>query len=424
MRYWSQPRTQGWEGDGVLAVPPMGKRNTGVWLGMGAVFGDHAERGKHAIMRETRQSLFTARQDGYLHYRIPGLVRTARGVLLACAEARCAQRMGQAKSHGDYRDQDIVIRRSLDNGRTWLPQQVVLSHQPFGPGPLHNFMVVADRAGRLHALVLHDYKTLLYLVSDDDGASWSAPQDRTALIDGFKASYDWKAIGTGCGHGIQLRSGRLLIPVWLSDNSHSAHLPSIVTTVYSDDAGVTWQRGAIVCPTTPEFRWPSEGMAVELPDGRVMLNMRNESDERRRLVTVSPDGISRWSEAVFDPALAEPVCEGALIGFADPRDASRQVLAFVNPDSLERTQPGGGGYKSDRKNLTLKLSFDQGAAWPVSRVIEAGPSGYSDLCALPDGSLLVLFECGIASGDMHDSAGIVVERVDLMALLSAAGSGA
>lgn len=368
-------------------------------------------------MHAARQNLFAARQDGYLHCRIPGLVRTARGVILACAEARRAQRTGQAKSHGDYRDQDIVIRRSLDHGRTWMPQQVVLSHEPFGPGPLHNFMAVADRSGRVHALVLHDYQTLLYLSSDDDGATWSAPQDRTALIAGFSASYAWKAIGTGCGHGIQLRSGRLLIPFWLSDNSHSAHRPSIVTMVYSDDAGCTWQRGDIVCPTTPEFRWPSESMAVELADGRVMLNMRNESDDRRRLVTVSPDGISRWSKAIFDPALAEPVCEGALVGFADPREPTRQVLAFVNPDSLERTQPGGGGHKSDRKNLTLKLSFDQGTTWPVSRVIEAGPSGYSDLCALPDGNLLVAFECGMASSDMHDSAAIVVERVDVSHML-------
>lgn len=366
----------------------------------------------------SRTILFQARRDGYLHQHVPGIVRTARGVVVVSVEARYAQRGGREERNPDYRDHDILIRRSVDEGQAWLPTQVVLSHRDFGPGPLHNFTMIAERTGRLHALVLHDYVRLFQITSDDDGATWSTPIDRTDVLLAIRAEYPWKAVGTGCGHGIQLRSGRLLVPVWMSDNTHSSHRPSDLYTLYSDDSGATWRWGEAVCRTTDQYRWPSEAMAAELADGSVVINFRNESDERRRLMSRSSDGISRWSTPRFVPELVEPVCEGAMISVPDPRDPSRSLLAFTNPASLERNFCSPTGRKSDRKNLTLRLSFDDGQTWPVAHVIEPGPANYSDLCVLADGALLIVFNGGMADKDMHDSAYTCVERIDLRPLLT------
>ncbi|CAN5460971.1 hypothetical protein BH10PLA1_BH10PLA1_02720 [soil metagenome] len=369
-------------------------------------------------MSAVRQILFTAGMGGYRVHHVPGIVRTSRGVVVVSTEARYSRRAGKDEPNPDYRDHDILIRRSADGGATWLPQQVVLSHRDFGAGPLHNFQMIADRSGRIHALVLHDYTRLFYLSSDDDGATWSAPFKKQDVLERFRERYPWKAFATGCGHGIQLRSGRLLVPVWMSDNSLAPHRPSDAATVFSDDGGANWQAGDFVCRSNDVYRWPSESMAAELPDGHVMINLRNESDARRRLVSVSPDGISRWSLPQFAKELLEPVCEGAMLAFPDPRNPAKTLLAFSNPHSQERKHVDPAGNKSDRVNLQLKISTDLGQTWPISHAIEPGPANYSDMCAMPDGSLLVVFSCGMQGSDIHDSAFTVVERIDIEKILT------
>ena len=125
-------------------------------------------------------------------------------------------------------------------------------------------------------------------------------------------------IATGPGHGIALRTGRLVVAVWLSTGTGgNAHRPSVTATIYSDDHGRTWKAGEIAIPDTPEFIFPNETTAVELADGRVMLNARSESKANRRLVTISPDGATGWSKPAFDDALLEPICEGSLSRIGD-----------------------------------------------------------------------------------------------------------
>jgi sialidase-1 len=70
------------------------------------------------------------------------------------------------------------------------------------------------------------------------------------------------------------------------------------------------------------------------------------------------------------------------------------TLIFSNPHSVARDdkgqeKPGGRG---NRENLSIKLSRDDGKMWPVSKTLEAGPSAYSDLTVLPDGTVLCLYE--------------------------------
>ncbi len=116
----------------------------------------------------------------------------------------------------------------------------------------------------------------------------------------------------GPGHGIQLAGGRLLVPVWLSSGGRQ-HRPSCVAVICSDDHGRTWRRGDIVARHSPATPNPSESVAVQLTDGRVMLNIRNESRRFRRLVAFSPDGATRWTEPAFDESLFEPVCMASMV---------------------------------------------------------------------------------------------------------------
>ncbi len=263
----------------------------------------------------------------------------------------------------------------------------------------------------MHALFCHDYARAFYMRSADDGETFGPPVEITPAFGAYRTEYDWNVIATGPGHGIQLANGRLLVPVWLSSGGKS-HRPSVASVIYSDDAGATWHRGDIVAHTDERFRFPSEAVAVELAGGRVLLNMRTESDPRRRLVAVSPDGATGWSEPRFDPALLDPQCMASLIRHSRAPEQDRDCVLFANPDTLERTLPGLWANAFDRKRLTVKLSCDECRTWPVSKVLEKGPSAYSDLAVDAGGDILCFYERGMIDG-MADTAALTLARFNL-----------
>ena len=277
----------------------------------------------------------------------------------------------------------------------------------YGDGPASNFVMMPDRqTGRVVAMFFHDYARAFTLHSDDDGATWSAPVEITAVLEQFRPEYPWRVCANGCGHGLQLRNGRMIVPLWLSDGSgsefgpkHRGHRPSVVSLVYSDDRGQTWQRGEIVSRHGDVVEGitlanPSETTAVELSDGRVLFNIRHETTNHRRLVACSPDGVSRWHDYHFDHALLEPVCMASLLRHEWPTSDQPGAILFSNPDTLEKTMTT---WARDRKRLTVKLSRDEGGSWPVSKVIESGPAGYSALARLTDGTILCLYECDLVT---------------------------
>lgn len=360
----------------------------------------------------TKTDIFTARTEGYWNYRVPGILCTTNGVILATVEARTG-------TGSDWDGNDILLRRSLDGGVSWLPPQQVVSHETYGPGPVSNFVLFADGDGTVHALYCHNYERVFYLRSGDDGATFSPPVEITDSLTAFRAEYPWRVIATGPGHGIQLRNGRLLVPVWMSDGSGTefgagklGHRPSEVATIFSDDGGASWQCGEIFVHSDGRIINPSETLAVELDDGRVLCNIRSESPQNRRLISISPDGAGRWTEPVFDEALLEPVCMGSLLRLRQPTAEGRGVYLFANPDNLENElTPPGRNLAHDRKRLTVKMSGDDCTTWPLSRVLEAGPSGYSDLAEASDGSILCIYERGMLER-MTDTASVAIARFD------------
>lgn len=344
-----------------------------------------------------RTDVFTTGGQGYAMFRIPGLTVTPKGALLAYAE-------GRKSSSSDWADIDIVVRRSEDGGATWSDLKAI-GKLPATPAQnpaaarlgrpashitYNNPVAFADRKkGLVHFIYCVEYMRAFYLRSDDDGRTFSAPVEITSTFDQFQKDYAWKVFATGPGHGIQLRNGRLLVPVWLSTSETNPHKPSVAATIYSDDHGKTWKRGDIAVPSQGEVVDPSETVAVQLASGRVMLNARTISPRHRRVVLTSKDGATKWSAPRFQQELVEPVCFGSLV-----RHSGKKLL-FVNPDNLLKAGlEGAPGQSRDRRNLTIRLSEDDGETWKTQRVIDPGWTAYADLNTSPDGAIYVLYERG------------------------------
>ena len=352
----------------------------------------------------TKTNVFESGSGGYKSYRIPGIVVTRRGTILVYAEAR-------RNTGGDWDTIDIVMRRSTDGGKTFSPQKaiahvsgsierspVAMEHKLGLPSDVtyNNPVAIAAKDGAVHFLFCIDYMRVFYMRSDDDGVSFSRPAEITAAMAAFRPEFAWRVIAVGPGHGIELENGRLLVPVWLSlGTGHSGHGDSETATIYSDDRGATWHRGAIAIPNTDEWITPNEAEAVQLADGRVLLNARSSSKAQRRIVTTSSDGISLWARPHFQQDLVDPFCFASIQRLSLKKNGGRNRLLFVNPDNLSRADGKNiPGTSRDRKNLTVRLSYDEGGHWKVKRVLEAGPAGYSDLAVLPNGRILCLYEKG------------------------------
>lgn len=346
--------------------------------------------------------LFEAGTNGYFTYRIASLISTKKGTLIAF----CAARKGRG---GDWEPIDIVTRRSEDGGVTWKPQMLLV----------HNDSLLSDNAtpivdyisGEIHLLYQQDYASCYYIKSSDDGISWTNPIDITKTIDSFKEIYPWVVQAPGPGHGIQLMNGRLIVPFWLSDgggkNSESkyrAHRPSIVVSVFSDDHGKSWKAGDVAVPDNNISVIPNETSCIQLADGRVLFNSRNESINYRRLFTYSDNGASNWTTPIFADAFFEPICFGSMCRYSLQPFQSKNRILFCNPDSrhdpwvaMSPSTPRSAKSRH-RTNLTIRMSEDEGHTWPVSKIIDPGIAGYSDIAVTPDGNIHVFYEGGSIEG--------------------------
>ncbi len=337
--------------------------------------------------------VFTSGKEGYHAFRIPALVTAADGTLIAFAEGRKENRSDPGGG-----DIDLVCKRSTDQGATWSALQVV--DDPGEKWGASNPVPILDRSnGRLwiafnrwepgHGTesskqgTTNNQTWLRY--SDDHGKTWSAARDITRQSRHFD---EWGAIFIGPGGGIQTRTGRLIIPAAMKNDSYSiavatGHFVVQMSTMrayvlYSDDHGQTWRRSDLLRAFT------NEDQVVELADGAIMIDAR-QGDGEHRWVAVSQDGGQTWSRPRLGqktPAIATGLERYTLESAGADRD--RLVWTGI-------TGPG-------RRNLVIRVSYDEGQTFAHERVLYGGLAAYSDTAILKDQTVGVLWERGVSDG--------------------------
>ncbi|MEU5920611.1 sialidase family protein [Streptomyces sp. NPDC047141] len=350
------------------------------------------------VAKQVSTTPFKAR-DAYHCTRIPAVVTTGTGALLAFAEGRT--RLDATGCH-DVGDNDIVLRRSLDGGATWQPLQVVvggsdeLAHG--NPAP-----VVDAVTGRITLLYSSSdwnrdpakpsrsgYARTVHAVhSTDGGATWSASVPQPQL----KAA-GWGWISTGPGHGIQLargpHRGRLIVP---GDHTAGGDATAGGQLYLSDDGGLTWSLGA-TSEAAKTGAYPAELTLAETVDGSVYVNARNSAPthcltNEHRLEAVSADGGGTFA-AAFSPVAnldTSPVFGSLLRLHARDQDGQPDRLLYSGAARL------GASALEDRRELAVRSSYDEGKTWKtVGTLVSAARTGYSDLTVLPNGSVGIVYE--------------------------------
>ncbi len=322
---------------------------------------------------------FKAGADGVHTYRIPSLLVTANGTLLAFAEARKFSAL-------DASPTDMVLKRSFDNGDTWEPLQIVLPG--IGEEAIMNPCPVID-GGEVLLFCMNAHKTAefrhrhLLLRSRDDGATWSEAQDLTdSTVNGDDAFIP------GPGVGIRMRTGRLVIPGYsIIRDAAGERCDCRGRVLYSDDHGRSWYLGDMVSGDNT-----NESQVVELGDGSLLLSSRIQKQHPHhpgcRSLAVSRDGGATWDESFLKPELNEMPCQGGFIRFEVPDGSGRALLLFSNPDA--RLDLEG----SSRTRMTVKISEDEGRTWPRKLLLHQDFSVYSSPALLPDGRIGLMYEWG------------------------------
>jgi len=338
--------------------------------------------GEVSIMAQVHnyQVLFDGGTGGYHSFRIPSIIRTTNGTLIAFAEGRMA-------NNKDYGNINLVYKRSFDNGTTWGALEEVVGA---GQGTWGNPTAVTDAStGRVWLFMSWNDAThnqggtdgyepidswgerkVYVSYSDNNGDTWSAPADMTSTL--LPPGFAWDAMGPGIGiqtkHGPH--PGRLIIPASRRN-------------IYSDDHGATWHYQML-----PDGS--GEATIVEEPDGGLIRNDRPGTNQfntaKRRWISRGSieNGFSAWAP---DNTLLDPKCEGSILRYTD--EPSR--IYFLNPASTER-----------RCKMRIRISYDEGATWPISRKIhdwlsdeatcDNGKGGYSSLVKTADNMTGALIE--------------------------------
>ena len=339
------------------------------------------------LARAAETAVFVSGKDGYHTYRIPSLLVTKAGTLLAFCEGRKAGR-------GDAGNIDLLMKRSTDGGKTFSPQQVLWDDRANtcgNPCPvvdrrtgaiwmLNTWNLGSDPESRIIAGKSTDTRRVFVYRSTDDGKTWSKPVDITQATK--RPEWGWYA--TGPGVGIQLRKGkhkgRLVIPCDHSSLAYKDHRFGS-HAIYSDDGGKRWQLSAAIRPACNECQ------VVERTDGKLVMNMRSYGGKGCRAVATSDDGGETWSSPRDATLLPESVCQASFLRYGEADEAAgKGRLLFSNP-----------AVRRGRTRMTVRLSYDEGQTWPVSKLLHAGPAAYSCLAVLHDGTIACLYEAGTRS---------------------------
>ena len=341
--------------------------------------------------------IFKSGSEGYNTFRIPSIITTDSGVVLAFAE-------GRKNSSSDSGDIDLVLKRSTDGGKTWSDLIVIRDDSTNvcgNPSPviyrktgkiflLSTWNRGDDTESEIINMTSVDTRRVYVMNSIDEGLSWSKPIEITDKVK--KPNWTWYA--TGPVHGIQIREGskkgRMIIPcdhIEANTKKYYSHI------IYSDDGGSSWNIGG----TTPQDQ-VNECSVAEIGKGKLILNMRNyDRTQMNRKISISNDYGESWGDIYDDKALVEPICQASILRYSF-KGSGRNDLLFINPAD-----------KNKRLNMTLRLSNDLGRTWTREFLLHKGPSAYSDITKLRNGNIGCLFE----GGKNSPYEGIVYREVDV-----------
>ncbi|MCQ4210247.1 sialidase family protein [Streptomyces longispororuber] len=351
---------------------------------------EQPEQPEHPEQPETSVP-FRAGDDGYASFRIPAVVRTTDGTLLAFCE-------GRVGSREDFGDIDVVVRRSADGGRTWGPLRVAAANGrdlAGNPAPVvlpsgrvllvhvRNAAAATEDAIRRGRVSAADGRRVWVTHSDDSGLTWAPARE---ITDRVKRA-DWRWYATTPGHALRTREGRIVVPAnhslppTGSDNGTEGRYNG-GHCLLSDDDGATWRIG--YADDDPDgYVNANETTAAQLPDGRLYFNTRNDSPAPgTRADAHSLDGGERLVKPFRPQAgLVGPVVEGSLLQLDEPGD----------PDVLLYSGPADPGF---RALMTVRRSLDGGVTWQPAHTVDGLPAAYSDLVRVDPATVGLLYETG------------------------------
>ncbi|MCZ2340578.1 MAG: glycoside hydrolase [Bacteroidales bacterium] len=336
-------------------------------------------------------NVFIPKNDGFASIRIPAMVVSPNGTILAFAEGRAA--------HADQAKNRIVLKRSTDQGKTWSKIAVIAED---GDKALNNPCAVVERKSGLILLMYQSYPAGVgersgkiqpgytgdrvvrnwLMTSADDGVTWSQPRDLTRQT---KREQVVTTLAGGPGIGIQLRygphAGRILMPF-----NEGPFGQWNIYAVYSDDLGKTWAMGNVApgglidTGKGKKTSTVNEAQFVERKDGSIRFNVRRWAGKAVRKTCVSTDGGVTWSPVSDVPEIVDPGCMGSILRYPDSTEGTTSRILYSGPQSTRR------------ENGTIFLSTDDGKTWPVKRVLDKGSFAYSCLAPLSDGTIGCLYE--------------------------------
>lgn len=315
----------------------------------------------------TFKDLFNAKSNADVScYRIPAIVTAPNGDLIAAIDER-------VPSCGDLKwskDINIVIRRSSDNGQNWSDIERVVGY-PFGQSASDPSMIVDKEKGNIFLFFNYmdldkekDIYYLMYVKSEDNGKTWSEPQDITSQIAKEEWHNNFKFITSG--RGIQTRDGKLLHT--LVNLQHSLFLFA------SDDHGKNWY--LIDTPLKPG----DESKVIELDNGNWIVNSRVNKSGLRYVHTSNDEGKSWISKP--DSVLIDPGCNASIIRYSSVSQGdNKNRLLFANAKHPDK-----------RENMTVRISYDEGQTWTQGKTIYTGGAAYSSMTVLKNGDIGLFFE--------------------------------
>lgn len=356
------------------------------------------------MARETAVPVFVSGTEGHKSYRIPAIIRLNNGDLLAFAE-------GRVNGAGDFGDINIVLKRSIDKGKTWSPLLTVVDYdklQAGNPAPVLDMLDPDYPKGRIFLFYNtgnnnegavrngNGLREVWYKTSVDEGRSWSGPvnitiqvhkPNQTSVNPLYNFRDDWRHYANTPGHALQFTALPYRGRIYIAAN-HSAGTPKknnndyFAHGFYTDNHGLSFNLSETV-----GLPGSNECSAAELSNGGLLLNARNQKgDIRERIVAISKNGGESWDSIYFDSHLPDPVCEGTILNIGMKKGKS--VLAFCNA-----AEP------KERDNLTLRISTDEGKSWPRSYPVDKNPANkkssytaYSDIVNTSKHKIGVLYE--------------------------------